>query len=374
VLAVSTPVASWRAYIVDHRIVVSGELNASDAGALWLELVRLAKEGDDKLDIDVTTASVVAPRALVLIVEVWRTLIERGVSSELVVPTALRELAASFATKPAELVHPPSTTVSLWARIGATFERSFRRMTGPLNFLGELVDGVLHVVRHPKRGNWRSLPVLIERAGADAIAIVLLLDFLIGFVIALQSAPQLKALGANPYVADLVGLAVTRELAPLMTAIIMSGRSGAAYAAELGTMHVSDEIDALETMGVWSIPYLVIPRIIALAVVAPILVLLADAAAITGGLVVAVVSLDLTSLGYFSELRLVVTASDIWTGQVKGVVFAIAIAVIGCHEGLAARGAAAGVGRRTTATVVVSLFAVVVLDCVLTILFRTVGV
>jgi len=247
-------------------------------------------------------------------------------------------------------------------------------MNGPLLFVGELVDGVLHVLRHPKRGNWRSLPVLIERAGADAIAIVLLLDFLIGFVIALQAMPQLEELGANPYVADLVGLAVTRELAPLMTAIIMSGRSGAAYAAELGTMHVSDEIDALETMGIWSIPHLVLPRIVALAVVAPVLVLLADAAAIAGGLAVAVLSMDLTSQGYFSELRTVVVASDIWTGQVKGVTFAIAIAVIGCHEGLAARGAAAGVGRRTTATVVVSLFAVVVLDCVLTILFRTVGV
>ena len=368
------PMASWRAQILDHRIVVSGKLSASDAGALWRELVRLARTSGDKLDVDVTDVSAVSPRPFVLIVEVWRMLVARGVSSKLVVPDALRELAAGFATSPVATVATPSTSVSSLARIGATFERVLQRMNGPLLFVGELVDGVLHVLRHPKRGNWRSLPVLIERAGADAIAIVLLLDFLIGFVIALQAMPQLEELGANPYVADLVGLAVTRELAPLMTAIIMSGRSGAAYAAELGTMHVSDEIDALETMGIWSIPHLVLPRIVALAVVAPVLVLLADAAAIAGGLAVAVFSMDLTSQGYFSELRTVVVASDIWTGQLKGVTFAIAIAVIGCHEGLAARGAAAGVGRRTTATVVVSLFAVVVLDCVLTILFRTVGV
>jgi phospholipid/cholesterol/gamma-HCH transport system permease protein len=139
-------------------------------------------------------------------------------------------------------------------------------------------------------------------------------------------------------------------------------------------MHVSDEIDALETMGISPIPYLVIPRIVALAIVAPLLVLLADVAGVIGGLAVGVYYLDLTVQGFFAEMQTMVVTSDIWTGLIKSVAFAVAIAIVGCQEGLAARGAAAGVGRRTTATVVVSLFTVVVIDSLLTIFFRAVGV
>ncbi|HEU4726719.1 MAG TPA: ABC transporter permease, partial [Kofleriaceae bacterium] len=191
---------------------------------------------------------------------------------------------------------------------------------------------------------------------------------------AFQSANQLKLYGANVYVADVVGIAVTRELAPLMTAIIICGRSGAAFAAEIGTMRVSEEIDALRTMGFAPVPYLVVPRVLALAIAAPILALLGDLAAIVGGLVVAVTSMELTPRGYLNELRTAVVASDVWTGLVKSVVFGAAIAVIGCQQGLATRGAAAGVGRGTTATVVYCLFTLVVIDTLFTMLFRAVGV
>jgi phospholipid/cholesterol/gamma-HCH transport system permease protein len=365
---------AWRAAVLDRRIAITGELRATDARSLWFTLTALARARDDQLDIDLAGVSAITARPLALVVEVWRTLIARGVRSELVVPDSLRTLVAGFATSRPPHASTPRARQSVLGRIGAACERSLGRVKEPLRFAGELVDGAWHVIRQPKRGNWRSLGSLVERAGADAIVIVLLVDFLVGFVIALQAMPQLEELGASPYVADLVGIAVTRELAPLMTAFIMSGRSGAAYAAELGTMRVRDEIDALETMGISPIPHLVIPRVLALALVAPALVLLGGAAAIVGGLVVAVTSMDLTTQGYLSQLRIAVTASDIWTGQIKVTMFAIAIAIIGCQEGLAARGAAAGVGRKTTATVVVSLFAVIAIDCGLTILFRLVGV
>jgi phospholipid/cholesterol/gamma-HCH transport system permease protein len=367
--------AAWRASVSDDRIELSGELRAEDARSLWETVRAFARSANERLDVDLSNVTAIDARPLALLVELRASLVARGVQSELIAPEALRPQVQLF-TGRRTVAAPPVTRRAepLLGRLGAAVERMVERAKEPLSFLGELVDGVAQVVRKPERGNWRSLPGLLERAGADAISIVILLNFLVGFVIALQAAPQLKELGANPFVADLVSVSVTRELAPLMTAIIMSGRSGAAFAAELGTMHVTDEIDALETMGISPIPYLVIPRILALALVAPALVMLADVAAVLGGLVVGVFSLDLTVQGYFTQIRVTLAASDIWSGLIKGSTFAVAIAIIGCQEGLAARGAAAGVGRRTTATVVVSLFTVVVLDSILTIFFRAVHI
>jgi phospholipid/cholesterol/gamma-HCH transport system permease protein len=313
---------------------------------------------------------------MALLVELRRTIVSRGARCELVnVPESVRSLVHLYRgdRAPQEKPAPPAKPGPI-TQLGMVTESLVRRVHEPVEFLGRLSEGIGHVVRRPGRGNWRSMPGLLEHAGADAIAIVVVLDFLIGFVIGLQSMQQLRAFGANIYVADLVGISATRELVPLMTAIIMCGRSGAAIAAELGTMRVSEEVDALETMGISPIPHLVLPRVLTLAIVAPMLVLLGDAAALAGGLVVGVTSLDLTAQGYISELRTVLVPSDIWTGLVKGAVFGMTIAVVGCQEGLAARGAAAGVGRRTTATVVTSLFLLVTLDTLLTMLFREAGV
>ena len=241
-------------------------------------------------------------------------------------------------------------------------------------FTGDLVIASGAALRHRRAVNWRSLPVLLERAGADGLPIVVLLNFLIGFVGAFQSMIPLRQFGANIYVADIIGISVTRELSPLITAFIISGRSGAAFAAELGTMRVSEEIDALRTMGIEPHAYLVIPRVLALALVAPVLTLLGDVAGVLGGLAVGVQSLGITSAGFIAELRTIVVASDVWTGLVKSVAFAIAIALIGCRQGLSARGAAAGVGRGTTATVVACLFTIVLLDTLATMLFREFGI
>ncbi|MBZ0236339.1 MAG: ABC transporter permease [Deltaproteobacteria bacterium] len=220
----------------------------------------------------------------------------------------------------------------------------------------------------------RGLPLLVARAGTDAIPIVLVLNLLAGFVMAYQATRPLELYGANVFVADIVGISVTRELAPLMTAIIIAGRSGAGYAAELGTMRVSEEIDALRTMGFDPLAFLVLPRIATLAIVAPLLTLMGETVGVLGGVGVAVASLDLTPEAYLYELRTAVVVSDIWTGLVKSTAFGMAIAVIGCRQGLITRGAAAGVGQSTTRTVVQALFAIVVLDTMFTMFFRVVGV
>ncbi|HEX8114487.1 MAG TPA: ABC transporter permease, partial [Kofleriaceae bacterium] len=260
------------------------------------------------------------------------------------------------------------------ARLGGAVEHALWQAREMVAFLGELIAAVAAAVRRPAKVSWHDLPGLIVQAGTDGIPIVLVLNFLIGFVMAYQAARQLALFGANIYAADLVGLSVPRELAPLMTAIIIVGRSGAAYAAELGTMRVSDEIDALRTMGFAPVPYLVVPRVLALVVVAPVLTLLGDVVGVIGGIIVGQASLDITPAGFLAELRTAVEASDVWTGLCKSMAFGAAIGLIGCQHGLAARGAASGVGRGTTSTVVSCLFSIVVIDTLLTMLFRRFGV
>jgi phospholipid/cholesterol/gamma-HCH transport system permease protein len=190
---------------------------------------------------------------------------------------------------------------------------------------------------------------------------------------AFQGAVQLKQFGANLFVADLVGLSVVRELGPLMTAIIVCGRSGAAFAAELGSMKVAEEIDALRTMGFGPIRYLVLPRTVALMLVLPMLTLVADLVAISGGLVVGVLSLDLTVSAYLGETQKALGVWDVFSGVLKSVVYALAIALISCQQGFAASGGAEGVGRRTTSSVVSILCCLILIDAGFTALFYVFG-
>jgi phospholipid/cholesterol/gamma-HCH transport system permease protein len=210
----------------------------------------------------------------------------------------------------------------------------------------------------------------MERSGADALPIVALITFLTGLVTAFQAAIQLHRVGADLFVADAVALSMTRELGPLMTAIVAAGRSGAAFAAELGTMRVSEEVDALHTIGLDPQRYLVLPRMLALVAMLPLLTLLADAIGIFGGLVVGVLSLDLVPIAYLEETRKALVPWDVSSGLLKSVAFALAIGWVGCQRGLATRGGAEGVGRATTSAVVSALFALIAIDAIFTVVFH----
>lgn len=281
-------------------------------------------------------------------------------------PSLRDELTADVGRAPIEkpkddgiLADIGNGTLSLYATVKDIFA-----------FVGEVVLSLFGVAKEPRTGNYRDVLRIAERAGADAVPIVLFINFLVGFVMGFQGAKQLKMFGANIFVADLVGLSVTRELGPLMTAIILAGRSGSAFAAELSTMKVSEEIDALRTMGFGPMRYLVFPRAFGLMLVAPILTLLADFVGILGGLAVGVAGLDLTVRGYLVETRQAVTAWDFNSGLVKSVAFALVIALVSCQQGFAAEGGAEGVGRKTTTSVVASLFALIVVDTLFTVFFR----
>jgi phospholipid/cholesterol/gamma-HCH transport system permease protein len=243
-----------------------------------------------------------------------------------------------------------------------------------LDYLGNLLTDAVVTLRRPGNVNWADVTRIMERAGADGFPIVVMITFLVGMVTAFQAIVQLKQFGADIFVADLVALSVARELGPLMTAIIVAGRSGAAFSAELGTMAVSEEIDALETLGLSPYGFLVYPRLIALLVVVPLLTLIGDVCGILGGVFVSMIRLDITLSAYLQRTQEILDLWDVGSGVLKSVFFGWSIALLACQRGLATRGGAAGVGMSTTSAVVVSLFSLVVIDALFTVIFNLFGI
>jgi phospholipid/cholesterol/gamma-HCH transport system permease protein len=260
---------------------------------------------------------------------------------------------------------------SVLAQVGRVSLEILDEVKATLGFVGDFLLALVGLLKEPRTGNWREVWPQVERSGANAVPIVALINFLVGFVLAYQASRQLAQFGANIYVADLVGKSITREMGPLMTAIILCGRSGAAFAAEIGSMKVSEEIDALRTMGFGPYRYLVVPRAFALMIAMPFLTLIGDLLGMLGGLVVATTSLGLSVHAYTSELVKVVTMWDVFSGLIKSVVFALAITLISCQQGFATTGGAEGVGRRTTASVVSILVALIFIDAAFTIFLNT---
>jgi len=216
---------------------------------------------------------------------------------------------------------------------------------------------------------WKSTIEQMVLIGYDSIPIVGLISFFVGLIIAMQSAYQLEPFGATVYVANLVAVSVTRELAPLLTAIVIAGRSGSAITAEIGTMKVSEEIDALQTMGFNPIKFLVVPKVLAMIIMVPILTIMADFLGILGGYIISMATLDVTSLRYINQTMLALQFSDLFSGLVKSFFFALIIAKIGCYEGFNVKGGAEGVGKSTTRSVVASIFLIIAADVFFTALF-----
>ena len=205
------------------------------------------------------------------------------------------------------------------------------------------------------------------------MTILFLISFLLGLVMTFQAAIQLKQFGANIYVADLVSLALTRELAPVFTAMLLAGRSGSAFAAEIGTMKVGEELDALAVMGFNLNEFVTLPKVAALMLAAPLLVMWANFAGLLGGISVSMVALDLTPYSFMHEVSAAITFTDIAEGLIKSEVFAILVALVGCFRGFQAGLGADSVGRQTTSAVVSGLFLIILADAVLTVLYHAFG-
>lgn len=243
-----------------------------------------------------------------------------------------------------------------------------------VTFLGDLIIKMLRMIVFPFGMRWKDFPFHFNQAGVNAVPIVLLIIFLIGVITGYQGALQLKRFGADIFIANLIGISISRELAPLMTAIIVAGRSGSAYAAEIGTMKVAEEVDALSTMGFDIVKFLVLPRVFAVMIAMPILTLLADVAGIAGGLLAAITTLNITVAGYMNQLQMSLGFTDVFTGIGKSIIFGFLISTVGCFRGLQVRGGAESVGRYTTASVVTGIFLIILSDALFTFIFQTLGI
>ncbi|MEO1230534.1 MAG: ABC transporter permease, partial [Myxococcota bacterium] len=221
----------------------------------------------------------------------------------------------------------------------------------------------------PRSMRWNVVFYEMNNLGASALPVVATIAFLVGGTMALQSAAQLRQFGANVFVVDLIGISMTRELGPLMAAIMVAGRSGSAVAAEIGTMVINEEIDALDTMGINPIRFLVVPKLLAITITQPLLTMFADVAGIFGGFLVAVLYLDVGPTTFFERLEGSLLLKDLVTGVVKAVLFAQLIVSVGALCGFRTKGGSDAVGRSTTTSVVAGIFCVIAADAVASLLF-----
>jgi len=242
-----------------------------------------------------------------------------------------------------------------------------------VSFVGELAAALGVALRNPRRIRWRDALLVAENAGVNATPIVALISFLIGLIMAFQSAVPMRQFGAEIYVADLVALSMLRELGPLMTAIILAGRSGSAFAAELGTMKVNEEINALTTMGLDPVRFLVVTRVLAAVVMTPLLTLFANLMGLVGGAVV-FLSLDFPLVTYGQQVVGAVHLGDLVGGLMKSLVFGVLVAGIGCLRGLQTATGASAVGLSTTRAVVSGIVLIVLADGLFSVIFYQLGV
>jgi phospholipid/cholesterol/gamma-HCH transport system permease protein len=237
-------------------------------------------------------------------------------------------------------------------------------------FLGELLRALTYALFHPREVRWQDVLFYMKRAGVEGLPIVGLISLLLGLILAFMSSLQLKQFGANIYVASLLAIAIVKELGPIMTAILVAGRSGSAFAAEIGTMMVNEEVDALTTMGFTPVRFLAVPKVLAAMIVVPLLTLYADFFGIIGGVIVGVLGLDLTVYTYLKETQRSLSLLDIITSLIKSGVFAVLIAGIGCQRGFEVRGGAEAVGSATTSAVVAAIFLIIVTDSAFALVFH----
>ncbi len=282
---------------------------------------------------------------------------------------AVSELDEPMPIRPA----PVSAIPRVVGQIGEAVVNSATTLLGLLGFFGSTLVASWTLIRHPRRFRWNAVVQRFEVVGVSALGIIGLMSFLIGIVIAQQGSVQLRQFGMEMLTINLVGRLTFRELGVLMTAIMVAGRSGSAFAAQLGTMKLTEEVDAMRTIGVSPMEALVLPRVLAVVVMMPLLGFYASIVAVIGGGFLCAVALDIPPITFIQRLREVVPITDLYVGLIKAPVFGIIIALSGCFQGMQVKANAEEVGLRTTAAVVQAIFLVIVIDAFFAVFFTWVG-
>ena len=288
-------------------------------------------------------------------------------------PPGADRLAHLLAKKPAKPPVQPRGLPDLFAFVGKTTFVLWTEIKDIAWLVGECAFSVGRFFRGRAQFRWSDCLVEMQECGAMVLPIVGLISFLVGIIMAYQGALQLRQFGADVYVADLVGLSVVREMGPMMAAIVLAGRTGAAFAATLATMKANEEIDALETLGVAPVDFLVMPRLAALFVMMPLLAVYSNFLGIFGGMVISWSILDIPTSLYWAETKSIIDLSDLSTGLIKAATFGLIIGLSGCLRGLKSDRSAAGVGQAATSAVVTGILLIIVSDAIYAIIFNALG-
>ncbi|MGL3823552.1 ABC transporter permease [Sphingopyxis sp. R3-92] len=306
---------------------------------------------------------------------VTRTVNEHGAKIIGASEEARRLLDALASDKSEYRVH--SDRRPAWLRtldqIGTASRSIWHELLGIIDFFGAMLIALAVQIRARRRLRWNAIVTRFQTVGLDALPIIGLMSFLIGIVIAQQGAVQLRQFGLEVFTINLVGRASIRELGLLMTAIMVAGRSGSAFAAQIGTMKLTEEIDAMRTIGVSPMEAIVLPRVAASTITMPLLGFYASICAIMGGGAFVWVGLDMPPLTYIQRLREIIPMTDFYIMLIKAPVFGLLIGVTGCYEGMQVRQNAEEVGKRTTSAVVAAIFLVIVLDAMFAVFFSSIG-
>lgn len=353
-------------------LTLRGRLDFTTASGVYRQIqARLKPSAIMHLVIDLTELDYIDDIGALILNDLQELMASRSGTCEVInVQPSVTRMLDLFGQQVEKLKTPVDRRKSPNAivRLGAGFIKSVQDTHFIVSFLGDLALSLLAVIRRPWHLRFDETILQMQKTGVDALPIVGLISFLLGLIMAFMSALQLKQFGANVYVASLVALAMVSELGPIMTAIVVAGRSGSAFAAEIGTMKISEEIDALVIMGFDPVLFLAVPRVIAAAIVVPLLVIFSNLFAIIGGMLVGLFMLDLTPNTYLNATVKALSLFEIFWGLSKSLIFAFLIAWVGCVRGFEARGGASAVGNAATSAVVTSIFLIILVDSMMAVL------
>ena len=350
-------------------LALSGRLDATTIRGVWAEgRHAIEAAGGRRIVVDAANVDYCDGAGIALLVDLIGQRKAGDVQVAHLAP-AFEVLLQQFDPRELERdLDPPPHRRSAIEEVGVIVAGMVADLRQQIVFIGETAAALVHALRRPAAIRWKDVWMICERVGADALPIVALISFLLGVILAFQSAIPMRRFGAEIFVADLIGLAMLRELGPLMTAILLAGRSGAAFAAEIGTMTVNQEVDALTTMGLDPVRFLVTPRIIAALLMTPLLTLFADLISLLGG-AITLQTFSIPFVTFVHEVESIVDFSDFLAGFVKSFVFAVLIAGIGCLRGLQTSAGASAVGDAATRAVVSGIVLLVAVDGVFAVLY-----
>jgi len=354
------------------EVALSGVWRITDASPSWAELV--GANPPRRVSVQMEAVEKWDSSLLLFVFEIQEACRVSGADCDVsAMPAKVRTLLGQLAASHNSSV-PSDRTESFLTGVGNATVDAWSKAKEITQFVGECVLSGVRLVRLPHKFRWKDCIDEMQQCGAMSLPIVSLISFLVGVIMAYQAAVQLRQFGADIYVADLVGLAVVREMGPMMAAIVLAGRTGAAFAATLGNMKANEEIDALSALGISPVDFLVMPRIVALGLMMPLLALYANGVGIMGGMVVASIVLEIPPTAYWIETQSIVDLSDVGTGLFKALTFGLLIGLSGCLRGLQAERSAMGVGRAATSAVVTAILLIIVANTFFAVAFNILGV